>query len=136
MEGMTIGTLAKTAGVHVETIRFYQKQGLVPEPRRPESGARRYGPDALARLRFISRAQDIGFTLAEIRELLRLERGGRGAHTLAVKKLATVDRRIADLSRVQKILHDLIARCEAGTSRGCAIIEALSHDSAAHEPVR
>ena len=129
MEGMTISALAKSAGVHVETIRFYQKQGLVAEPRRPDAGPRRYGADAVARLRFISRAQDIGFTLAEIRELLRLERGGRGAHTLAVKKLETVDRRIADLRRIQKMLRDLIARCEAGKSQGCAIIEALSHDS-------
>ena len=105
-------------------------------PEAPSEGARRYGPDALARLRFINRAQDIGFTLAEIRELRRLERSGRGAHTLAVKKLETVDRRIADLRRVQRMLRDLIARCEAGTSPGCAIIDALSHDNAAHDSQR
>jgi MerR family mercuric resistance operon transcriptional regulator len=123
---MTIGMLAKATGVHVETVRFYQRRGLLAEPKRPPAGVRHYGEEAAARLRFIKRAQDIGFTLGEVAELLRLERGCRDAHGLATAKLAAVERRLADLSRVRKTLRELIARCEAGKSRSCPIIEALA----------
>jgi len=126
MRTMTIGALARASGVHVETIRFYQRRGLLPQPRRPVGGVRRYGEDAAARLMFIKRAQDIGFTLAEIAELLRLQRGCRDAHDLATAKLAAVERRIADLARIRKTLRDLVGRCEAGQSAGCPIIEALA----------
>ena len=128
MAGMTIGMLAKAAGVHVETVRFYQRRGLLHEPKRPAAGVRRYGEDAAARLRFIKRAQDIGFTLDEVAELLRLQRGCREAHDLATAKLAAVERRIADLGRVRKTLRDLLGRCEAGSSSGCPIIESLASD--------
>ena len=124
--GMTIGTLARAAGVHVETIRFYQREGLLAAPKRPPGGVRRYGDDAAARLRFIKRAQDIGFTLGEVAELLRLERGCRNAHDLAVGKLAAVERRLADLRRVRQTLAKLIARCEAGRSASCPIIDSLA----------
>ena len=126
MKAMTIGTLARTTGVHVETIRFYQRRGLLPLPKRPPAGVRRYGEEAAARLRFIKRAQDIGFTLGEVAELLRLERGCRDAHDLATAKLATVERRLADLSRMRKTLRELVVRCEAGQSGSCPIIEALA----------
>ena len=126
MRAMTIGTLARATGVHVETIRFYQRRGLLPQPKRPPAGVRRYGEDAAARLRFIKRAQDIGFTLGEVAELLRLERGCRNAHDLAAAKLTAVERRLADLSRVRKTLRELIGRCEAGKSAACPIIEALA----------
>lgn len=126
MKAMTIGTLARAAGVHLETVRYYQRRGLLAEPKRPPAGIRRYGEEAVARLRFIKRAQDVGFTLDEVAELLRLERGCRNAHELATAKLAAVERRIADLSRVGKTLRELIRRCEAGKSRGCPIIEALA----------
>lgn len=126
MKTMTIGALAKATGVHVETIRFYQRNGLLVQPKRPPTGVRRYGDDAAARVHFIKRAQDLGFTLAEVRELLRLERGCRDAHELASAKLATVDRRLADLSRMRKTLRALLARCEAGESGRCPIIEALA----------
>lgn len=125
MPAMTIGALSRASGTHVETIRFYQSRGLVPVPRRPKGGIRRYGPETVARLRFVKRAQDIGFTLQEIAELLALEHGGRNAHSLAEAKLTTVERRIADLLRVRQTLRELLARCEAGGSRGCPIIEAL-----------
>jgi MerR family mercuric resistance operon transcriptional regulator len=123
---MTIGGLAKAAAVHVETIRFYQRRGLLPEPKRPASSVRRYGEEAAARLRFIKRAQDIGFTLDEVADLLRLERGCRDAHDLATAKLATVERRLADLTRIRKTLRELIARCEEGAARSCPIIDTLA----------
>lgn len=126
MKAMTIGALARKTGVHVETIRFYQRRGLLAQPKRPIGGVRRYGEDAAARLLFIRRAQDIGFTLGEIAELLRLQRGCRDAHSLATAKLAAVDRRIADLTRVGKTLRQLIGRCEAGGSPGCPIIDSLA----------
>jgi MerR family mercuric resistance operon transcriptional regulator len=126
MKRMTIGTLARAAGVHVETVRYYQRRGLLAEPKRPPAGVRRYGEEAAARLRFIKRAQDVGFTLDEVAELLRLERGCSDAHNLATARLAAVERRIADLNRVGKTLRELIGRCEAGKSGGCPIIEALA----------
>ncbi len=126
MKAMTIGVLARAAGVHVETVRFYQRRGLLPEPKRPGAGIRRYGDAAVARLRFIKRAQNIGFTLREVVELLRLERGCRDAHALAAAKLSVVERRISDLSVMRKTLRELIVRCEAGGSRSCPIIDALA----------
>jgi MerR family mercuric resistance operon transcriptional regulator len=129
MKRVTIGALAKATGVHIETIRFYQRRGLLAEPRRPAGGVRRYGEEAAARLRFIKRAQDIGFTLGEIADLLRLQRGCSDAHDLATAKLAAVERRLADLSRVRSTLRELIARCEEGRSQSCPIIDSLAAES-------
>jgi len=125
---MTIGTLAKEAHVNVETVRYYQRRRLLGVPVRPTGGVRRYGEDALARIGFIKRAQDLGFTLDEIAALLRLERFSacRPARALAAKKLALVDARLHDLGRLKAVLEELIARCDAGAARGCAIIESLS----------
>src|SRR5258706_11202493 len=100
MKEWTIGGLARAAGVNIETIRFYQRRGLMPEPRRPAGGVRRYGEEAAQRLRFIKRAQDIGVSLAEVTELLRLQRGCRGAHDLAASTLADAQRPLASLARV------------------------------------
>jgi MerR family mercuric resistance operon transcriptional regulator len=125
MDAMTIGSLARAAGVNVETIRFYQRRGLMPQPKRPARGVRRYGEDAAQRLRFIKKAQDIGFSLAEVVQLLRLQRGCRGAHDLATSKLADVERRLADLRRVRTTLIELIGRCEREPSSACPIIDAL-----------
>lgn len=128
MNGMTIGKLAQAAGVHVETIRYYQRRGLLDAPRRPAGGVRRYGHEAVARLRFIRRAQDIGFTLKEVRELLRLERtpNCRDARSLAAAKLAAVRARIADLERMSSALRRLVAQCDAGGARNCPIIDSLA----------
>jgi MerR family mercuric resistance operon transcriptional regulator len=125
---MTIGRLAKAAGVHVETIRYYQRRGLLPQQKRPAAGVRRYGEQAAARLRFIKRAQDIGFTLDEIAELLRLERGCRDARNLAAAKLIAVERRLADLRRIRRTLSQLIGRCEQGGVQGCPIIDSLENE--------
>lgn len=128
MSGMTIGKLAQAAGVHVETIRYYQRRGLLDAPRRPAGGVRRYGDEAVARLRFIRRAQDIGFTLREVRELLQLERtpACRDARSLATAKLAAVRARIADLERMGSALRRLVAQCDAGDARSCPIIDTLA----------
>jgi len=125
---MTIGVLAKEAGVNVETVRYYQRRRLLGTPARPTGGMRRYGEDALARIGFIKRAQDLGFTLDEIAALLKLERFSacRPARALAAKKLAMVEARLNDLGRLKTVLEELIARCDAGSARGCAIIESLS----------
>lgn len=127
---MTIGTLAKEARVNVETVRYYQRRGLLGVPARPMGGVRRYGEDALARIGFIKRAQDLGFTLEEIDALLRLERFSacRPARTLAAKKLAVVESRLRDLARLKAVLEELIERCDAGAARGCAIIDSLSEN--------
>jgi len=127
---MTIGALAKEAGVNVETVRYYQRRGLLGVPARPMGGVRRYGEDALSRIGFIKRAQDLGFKLNEIAALLRLERFSacRPARALAAKKLAIVDARLHDLVRLKSVLEELIARCDTGAARGCAIIESLSEN--------
>ena len=128
MTGMTIGRLAQAAGVHVETIRYYQRRTLLEAPRRLVGGVRRYGNEAVARLRFIKRAQDIGFTLEEVRELLRLERTPdcRDARSLAAAKLAAVQARMVDLERMSSALRRLVAQCDAGSARTCPIIDSLA----------
>lgn len=127
---MTIGTLAREASVNVETVRYYQRRRLLGVPARPTGGVRRYGEDALVRIGFIKRAQDLGFSLDEIAALLRLERFSAcaPARALAAKKLAVVDTRLRDLERLKSVLEELIARCDAGSARGCAIIESLSEN--------
>lgn len=129
MDTLTIGQVAQAAGIHLETIRYYQSLGLVARPRRPPGSVRRYGNEAVARLRFIKRAQELGFTLEEVKSLLLLEDGQNCAATraLAVHKLDVVRRRIADLGRMRRLLEGLIAECEAGKRpRCCPIIATLS----------
>lgn len=127
METLTIGRLASEAGVHVETIRYYQRRGLLAEPRRPAGGVRRYGDDAVTRLSFIRRAQEIGFTLEEIRQLIRISETPdcRSARDIAARKLGVVRTRLNDLERVRKALAALISQCDSGRRRSCPIIEAL-----------
>ncbi|MGH8673830.1 MAG: MerR family transcriptional regulator [Burkholderiales bacterium] len=127
MDALTIGQLARAARVHVETIRYYQRRGLLAEPKRPAGGVRRYGTDAVARLGFIRRAQEVGFTLDEVKTLLVLGEtpNCRGARSLAAKKLDLVEARLRDLQRMRRALRSLIHQCNAGGSRRCAIIESL-----------
>ena len=129
--GLTIGKVAKAAGVNVETIRFYQRIGLVSEPKKPFQGFRYYPPEAPNRVRFIKRAQQLGFTLEEVKGLLALGDGGscRQTEQLASRKLALVEARIADLERLRGTLKELIGRCEAGGDRiACPIIDTLAAD--------
>jgi MerR family mercuric resistance operon transcriptional regulator len=121
--------LANQAGVHVETIRYYQGIGLLPRPRRELGRIRRYDSDDLKRLRFIKRAQALGFSLEEIALLLGLSEGDHCAETqaLAEKKLAMVEGKINDLAAIQKALKGLVAECSRGSRKaGCPIIDALA----------
>ena len=125
---MTIGALAKAAGVHVETVRYYQRRGLLDEPKRFPGSVRRYGLEALRRLRFVRRAQELGFTLEEIKSLMQLgdTPDCRGARDLAARKLDLVNARLSNLRRMRKALCDLVAQCNAGRKRSCPINDSLS----------
>jgi len=130
-EQYTIGTLAKQAGVHVETIRYYQRRGLVGEPDRPLGGIRRYTQVHARRLRFIKEAQTLGFNLEEVADLLALEDGRhcREAEQLGSRKLATVRERLAQLRRVEKALTALVDQCHCNTGKvRCPLIAALEND--------
>lgn len=127
-DSLTIGTLARAAGVNVETIRFYQRRGLLAEPARPYGGIRRYGTPDVARVRFIKSAQRLGFSLDDIAQLLRLEDGThcREAAELGAARLHEVRARLADLQRMEAALSRLLSACR--TRRGkvsCPLIEAL-----------
>lgn len=131
MAEMTIGALARAAGVGVETVRYYQRRGLLAEPLRPIGGIRRYGEDAVTRLGFIRRAQEVGFSLDEVKTLLMLGETPdcRGARTLAAQKREVVDARLRGLKRVRRALTELIQRCDAGRARRCPIIDSLARGS-------
>lgn len=131
---MTIGTLARDAGVGVETVRYYQRRGLLHEPSRPGSagapgGIRRYGTDDLRRLRFIRSAQQAGFTLEQIRELLELDSTDdrARARTLAKTRIAALDRQITELQKARSWLGALAQQCSAGSTGPCPIIQAFEH---------
>ncbi len=125
---LTIGKLARQAGVTIETIRHYQRKGLLPEPEKPLTGYRCYPDTAVFRLRFIKRAQQAGFTLKEILELLSLD----GAHCEAVRKIAEqkrrrIDEQIDDLTMLRNVLDKLLKRCQSESSDDhCSIIDAFS----------
>jgi len=125
----TIARLAQAAGVHVETVRYYQRLKLVPEPPRPVRGIRRYGEADAARLRFIKHAQAMGFTLAEIASLLRLQsrHSCHATRELAATKLHIVDARIRELRELRRELARLVAACDANTRDGeCPVIQRLA----------
>lgn len=119
---MTIGKLAASAGVGVETIRFYQRKGLIATP--PRDGVRRYDGEDGRRLRFIREAQAAGFTLAEIKELIELDSTAERAraHELANARVKTLDRQIAQLKRARNSLKRLAEDCGSGTGGPCPIL--------------
>lgn len=130
---LSIGRLAKVAGVNVETIRYYERRGLLAKPFKPLGGHRRYASSAAGRVQFIKRAQQLGFTLDEVGSLLRLEDGQscRETRLLAERKLALIEKRISDLDRMRQMLKSLIAECAMGhRPRSCPIIATLSADHA------
>ena len=130
MGQFTIGGLAKAAGVGVETVRFYQRKGLLAEPPRGPGTVRRYGAGEVARLRFIKGAQELGFSLKEVQELLSLEEGGAcgAVQRLAQTKLVTIASRIDCLRRIQGVLTKLERECAATRGRiKCPIIATLEH---------
>ncbi|MDQ9169232.1 Hg(II)-responsive transcriptional regulator [Oxalobacteraceae bacterium R-40] len=125
---LTIGKVAKAAGVNVETIRFYQRRGLLDEPRKQDGGFRYYDERVIERVRFIKRAQVLGFTLEEISGLMTLDQYNccKQTHDAAVAKLDIVESRIKDLNRMRKTLKQLINQCELGSANvACPIIESL-----------
>lgn len=125
---LTIGAFAQEAGVHVETIRFYQRKGLLPEPDRPYGSIRRYGEVDVARLRFVKSAQRLGFSLDEIAELLRLDDGAHcdEASRLAEHKLRDVRQKMADLTRMETVLSQLVGACHTRPGNiSCPLIASL-----------
>lgn len=127
MNAVTAGAAAKAAGINVETLRYYERLGLLPRPDRAANGYRRYDEAALKPLRFIRRAQAMGFALAEVRELLLLEDGldCRTAQKLARAKLEQVERQLADLCRMRARLTDTVVACADGGRARCPLIDAL-----------
>jgi MerR family mercuric resistance operon transcriptional regulator len=130
MQTWTIGKVAREAGIGVETIRFYEREGLLEQPTRRPSGYREYTPEAVARLRFIKQAQRLGFTLREIRELLalKLDPGAMRAQVRAqtVAKMTDIDQRIRELKRMKWALEPLIEACDGhGALEGCPILDAI-----------
>ena len=127
---LTIGRLAKQAAVGIDTVRFYERRGLLPEPPRTAAGYRLYTNDTIARIRFIRRAKLLGFNLDEIGNLLNLhDRGGQksAVKQLTQRKLDQIDAKIADLSKIRDVLRELASECSGtGDVKGCPIIETLA----------
>lgn len=127
---LTTGEVAEHAGVNLQTVRYYERRGLIPEPPRTAGGFRQYGPEAVARIRFVKRAQELGFTLDEIEGLLDL-RADAGADAAEVKRLAEakaadIADKIRDLERMKETLEALAAACSGeGTTHDCSILLAL-----------
>src|ERR1043165_8346465 len=131
MDSMGIGAIAKRAGVSIDTVRYYEKNGLLSPQGRLASGYRRYGDLELSRLRFIRRAQELGFSLKDVRELLGLSRQRDVARVkrAAEKKLAEVDARLAALQRMREGLATLVATCPGhGRAADCPILKALGKE--------
>lgn len=130
---MTIGQLARRAGIGLETVRFYEKQGLLEQPPRPHTGYRRYPEEALRRLEFIRRAKTLGFSLSEIRDLMRLRLDPQvscaDVRERAQLKLAQVHTKMDHLSRMRRALDRLIDTCSgSGSTESCPILEAMSEE--------
>ena len=127
---MRIGEVATRAGVHIETLRYYERRGLLPAPAREASGYRRYQDGSVRVVRFIKRAQELGFTLSDIEELLRLAEGGpsscREVRALATGKIAEVERRIEALEAMRRSLVTLVKTCHRrAPSRECPLLESI-----------
>lgn len=123
---LTIGKLAQAGGVGVETVRFYQRRQLLGTPSR-DDGVRRYGAEDVRRLRFIRKAQQAGFTLEEIRELIALDAGHDHARArqMAEQRMAKLDQQIADLQQARQSLERLATQCASGKSEVCPILAAF-----------
>ncbi len=130
MSGLRIGQVAKHAGVTVETIRFYESQALIPEPPRSESGYREYTSETIRRVRFIQRAKELGFSLKDIYALLTLRNEPSATcadvKAQALQKIAEVDKKTLDLTRIHRALTDLVEQCDAEADLSeCPILDAL-----------
>jgi MerR family mercuric resistance operon transcriptional regulator len=127
---LTIGALSRQSGVNIETIRFYERIGILPKTPRSAGGHRLYGQDHALRLGFVRRSRELGFSLDEVRGLLRLVDGGgyscAEVKAIALDHLADVRSKIADLRRLERTLADMADRCRGGRVPECPVIEALS----------
>lgn len=132
---MMIGTLSKRTGVNIETIRFYERAGIMPRPVRTAGGHRVYRPEHQKRLTFVRRSRELGFSLDEVRGLLELVDGGRytcaEVRTIALDHLADVRRKLADLRRLERTLSNVAGRCRGGRVPRCPLIDALFEAEAA-----
>ena len=131
--GLTIGKVAKRGGVNLQTIRYYEREKLLPAPPRLASGYRIYTDQTVRRIRFIKRAQEIGFTLAEIRELLAIridaERDSSDVRTLAQAKIADIEEKIQTLNRMKEALGRVTGRCSGcGPASECPILESIDSE--------
>jgi len=130
MTSLTIGRVAKLADVGVETIRFYEREGLIDEPPRRASGYRQYPTDTVDQLRFIRRAKELGFTLKEIKELMSLRDGGgrrRGeVRKIAEARMRDIDQKLSRLQAMRTALDGLVESCSCGRRPTCPILEALN----------
>ena len=125
-----IGELSQRTGVNIETIRYYERVGVMPNPSRSEGGHRLYDGGHLKRLDFVKRSRELGFGLDDIRELLGLVDGGAftcaEVHTIATSHLEDVKRKISDLRRMERVLKSMAAECSRGDVPECPIIDSLS----------
>jgi len=132
---IAVGEFSRRTGCNIETIRYYERIGLLPKPRREKGGRfRRYDRDDVARLRFIRRARQLGFTLDEVRALLRVALGdGEDVRTeargIAAAHVAGIRAKIADLQAMDRVLTDAICECDGGQRPRCPLIEVLSEGS-------
>ena len=124
----TIGKLAKAAGVNIETVRYYQRVNLITEPSKPKTGYRLYPEDTVSRIRFIKRAQELGFTLKEIKELLLLgDSRCQEVQQLTQQKLSEIESRLHDLTAMKAVLTEMLERCRHDDQPAhCALIDALN----------
>ncbi len=134
MKYLTIGKLAKSAGINIETVRYYERIGIMPEPKRRESGYRQYSQEDVSRLKFILHAKELGFSLKEIRELLELrvdpETNCEEVRQQAETKITDIERKIADLKRIRTALMNLATACkERKQTDECPILEALEAEN-------
>ena len=124
-----IGSLSKQTGCNIETIRYYEKEGLLPEPPRSEGGHRQYDDTHLKRLTFIRRSRELGFTLQEVRGLLRIVDGEHytcaEVKAVTLNHLADIRGKLADLKKLEKVLKKLAAQCAGDQTPDCPIVEAL-----------
>lgn len=140
MMSKTIGKLAAVTGVGIETIRFYEREGLLEPPRRTAANYRMYPATAESQLRFIVHAKALGFSLAEIRELLRLQKGGTRSEVreIAGRHLADVRAKLASLHAIESALSELVTDCDGrgDAAEGCPIIESIAAMPADELPAR
>ncbi len=128
-QALPIGKVSRRTGVNIETIRYYERIGVMPKPLRTEGGHRTYGADEIRRLAFVKRSRELGFSLAEVRALLGLVDTGAytcaEVHEMTMRHLATVREKVADLRAMERVLKNMAAECSRGDVPDCPIVDSL-----------